>query len=898
MSGSAFRQRQASSTAEVGRSIEVTKARSVEAQSEARVGRSVETTVERLLKISASSAAMVGRSIEAEVERTFQKSASSLATVGRSISTDAKRPREVGVSLSRSVSATSVASKRAIYPLVEGFSRDERWDRSYEDYSDLNYSSSATVYARARLELGATGILMESGGTGDGLAMAIVADRDNYGDPILGTERLVAMFGDGGSTSGTDVATLSHRLGLRFSGVDVNGDETVLEGDWTDDIQKGDRIGWSINYDTGSITSVSYDASDDETTLGHDGEYAGYDYSASAVYVLPGKIWPAWSADVDTGQCVLYVNGAPVDTDTISNSRLCGGDDGTIGDSSGGARDLGQGWSGSDYEYGGEVYWADIYDGETTGQVVPQYKTEEFSGPVVYRHEAVEYGSGVDLGKRSSARAYVNISDGSNAGGIIAHWGAGGDGAILYLHQGDLYLQVGDGGKEGGSGECREYNVEGGAHVIEWTANIPKGDLELWVDGQKVDDDYYLSYDGDIAGSDSDGIGRPESGLPENRMTYQEEDRGAEKTVAKVETFPGKTWRLQTFEKDISSTASVGRSIETSVERAKEVIKRSTSSTATVGRSVSTSVNRASSGGGGGADGETVTHDFESGDEGWVPVESGFGRTTTYARNGSYSYGGGVSGAQAGEIAYVEPAELRGGNQIQSLTFYYTERVGSYGGGLRLYDSGGTSVIAALTDNPQWKVYDGNGTITQLYDGGGEYQDWIKVEMAFDWGAGTADVTFTNESTGTSRTENGVDIGGRGVEKIQITNYQGGSFGSGDCYYWIDDLSFTLSSSSDGGGGGGTIGPSFDKTEATDYGYASYLNHNIEWSGGAGPFQLRIYKTDSQTTLLHTETDLSGGSDSGTNVMESSFGDSVYYVLEDANGKTAKKSVNVEEYSF
>jgi hypothetical protein len=743
---------------------------------------------------------------------------------------------------------------------------------------------------------------MESGGTGDGLAMAIVADQDDYGNPTPGTERLVAIFGDGGSTSGTDVATLSHRLGLRFSGVDVNGDETVLEGDWTDDIHKGDRIGWSINYDTGSITSVSYDASDDETTLGHDGEYAGYDYSASAVYVLPGKIRPAWSADVDAGQCVLYVNGAPVDTDTISNSRLCGGDDGTIGDSSGGARDVGQGWSGSDYEYGGEVYWADIYDGDTTDQVVEKYKTEEFSDPVVYRHEAVEYGSGVDLGKRSSARVYVDVFDdpNENAGGVIAHWGAGGDGAILYLHQGDLYLQVGDGGQEGGSAECRKYNIKGGARVIEWTANIPKGDLELWVDGQKVDDDYYLSYGGDIAGSNSDGIGRPESGLPENRMTYQEEDRGAEKTVAKVETFPGKTWRLQTFEKDISSTASLGRFIETSVERGKEVIKRSASSTATVGRSVSTSVDRASSGGGGGEPGEEVAHSFENGDEGWTSVASEVGRTTEYGRLGSsHSYGGGVISAQSGELAYAEPSELSGGNQIQSLTFYYIERVGSYGGGLRLYDSSGTSVIAALTDNPQWKVYDGNGTITQLYDGNGRYEDWIRVEITFDWGAGTADVTFENESVGPTQTESGVDIGGNDVEKIQLTNYQGGSFGSGNFFYWIDDLSFTLSSSSDGTDGGSSpTGPSFDKTEATEYGFAGYLNHNIEWSGGAGPFQLRIYKNSFQTTLLHTETDLSGGSDSGTNIMESAFENNVYYVLEDANGKTAKKSVNVEEYSF
>ena len=74
--------------------------------------------------------------------------------------------------------------------------------------------------------------------------------------------------------------------------------------------------------------------------------------------------------------------------------------------------------------------------------------------------------------------------------------------------------------------------------------------------------------------------------------------------------------------------------------------------------------------------------------------------------------------------------------------------------------------------------------------------------------------------------------------------------------------------------------------------------HDIEWSGGAGPFQLRIYNSSFQTTLLHTETDLNGGSDSGTNSMGQSFGGSVYYVLEDANGKTARDFVDVEEYGY
>jgi hypothetical protein len=296
--------------------------------------------------------------------------------------------------------------------------------------------------------------------------------------------------------------------------------------------------------------------------------------------------------------------------------------------------------------------------------------------------------------------------------------------------------------------------------------------------------------------------------------------------------------------------------------------------------------------------GSKVVHDFEGGDEGWVSVDTGIGRQSTYGRGGStYSYGGSVSSTQYGELAYVEPPELNGGNKIKSFTFHFLEESTSYGGFVRLFDDSGASVIGAGTDNPQWDIYDSGGSFTQIYDGNSRYKDWIKVEMTFDWGAGTADVTFTNEATGTSRTEFGVPIGGNNVEKIQLSNYSSEDFSGGNIYMWIDDLSFVLPGSSDGTDGSPT-GPSFDKTEATDYAYGNNLTYDIEWSGGAGPFQLRIYKTDSQTTLLHTATDLSGGSASDTNEMEESFGGSVYYVLEDANGKTAKASVDVEEFEF
>jgi hypothetical protein len=288
--------------------------------------------------------------------------------------------------------------------------------------------------------------------------------------------------------------------------------------------------------------------------------------------------------------------------------------------------------------------------------------------------------------------------------------------------------------------------------------------------------------------------------------------------------------------------------------------------------------------------GSEVIHDFESGNEGWTSVQSGVGRTTTHARGGSYSYGGGVSSAQDGELAYVEPSELSGGNKIESLTFHYLEEVSSYGGGVRLYDSSGSSVIGLLTDNPQWKVYDGGGNITQLYDGNGQYQDWIRVEVTFDWSAGTADVTYTNESTGTDRTETGVSIGGNGVEKIQLSNYNSDTSSGGNFYMWIDDLKFVPSTS--------TSGPSFSDgvSESFTKEGSSSASHSASWDGSAAPYTFEIFKDSNQSTLIWS-TNTSTTSDSQSNyqtvdISDLTFGSLVYFKVTDNNGNSSTTSVS------
>jgi hypothetical protein len=1230
------------------------------------VGQSVSTSVDTAAQVTVSPTSAVDLSSSAtkEIELPlYERTASSAIDVGQSVNATTDTSQTVSVSPTSQVGVNSSVDSEQYYSIFEGFTRDARWDSVGTEYTDLDGATTATAHIRADVALGDTGILMEHGARVDGLAVAVVTDEDSKGRELLGTERVLAMFGEGSSTTGTDTAVLDHSLGHRVKDADTqfSTDQTVLKGDWRDDIFEGYEIGWenfaevtAVLFNNGqttldhgpvsgatetilpgdltpdlssgdtiewgsessTLTDVSYNSSDDETTLTHgevqsatettlpadltskidtsdpirwesersvvtvtdvvydstnDETTIQHDTTSGAAtdttYFIKPRAEISWSADTGVGQCVLYEDGTPVDTDPIQNSRLCGGNDGTIGDEAGnGTRELGQNWSSLDYDYENTVYFADIYLDETTAQVVSEYKTEGLSvTPAIYTREGKRYGQDefgaqtVDLGRVSSARAYVNINgDPDVEDGVVTHWGGGGDGTILYTHDGDLYLQVADGGTVGGSAECVVVDIADGAHIIEWTANIGAGEVQLWVDGVKEDTVTGWSYSGSLAGANFDGIGRQKSTLPVNRGDFSVSGGRLNRDVKKAETYEGATWIA--IERTASSTVTVGQSVGTSVNTSSDATASPTSSVgvsssattevdapttvspstvftnlgsytanwndvsvdytemssivegsaevqayyesgytgvlmesgadvkglalaitdnddllimagdgsntlpsngvavasvsmagyssgtykfgwscsdnteqvalyingSVVDTGTFTSIHNVIAGsddggiktahGGGGlrnlgqgwtsgtewtyngsidwcvvypgditpdvqqtnsapnadlvvtddpsgdlvveadasgssdpdndsltydydwgdglsdngagstqthlyqsggtytvtltvSDGsltdqtsQTVTvsesssgevvHDFETSDEGWISVETGIGRDNAYGRNGSsWSYGGDVDSAGSGEAAYVEPPELSGGNKIESLTFHYLEEVSSYGGGVRLYDSSGSSVIGLLTDNPQWKVYDGGGNITQLYDGNGQYQDWIRVEVTFDWPTGTADVTYTNESTGTDRTETGVSIGGNGVEKIQVSNYNSDTSSGGNFYMWIDDLKFVPSTS--------TSGPSFSDgvSESFTKEGSSSASHSASWDGSAAPYDFEIYKSSSESTLIWSaSTSTTSNSQSNyqtVSISDLTTGDTVYFKVTDANNNSSTTSVFV-----
>lgn len=129
-----------------------------------------------------------------------------------------------------------------------------------------------------------------------------------------------------------------------------------------------------------------------------------------------------------------------------------------------------------------------------------------------------------------------------------------------------------------------------------------------------------------------------------------------------------------------------------------------------------------------------------------------------------------------------------GGGEIPDFSYHYQETTNSTGAGFRVRNSDGQFELGVSTDNPEWDITDANGH--QEVDGGSNYDDWHKVEVTFDWSAGTFDVYWENLSTGRNGTYTDRPlIEGKDAEYLEFWEYNGGEWGNSDIVHWIDDVS-------------------------------------------------------------------------------------------------------------
>jgi chitodextrinase/type 1 fimbria pilin len=181
---------------------------------------------------------------------------------------------------------------------------------------------------------------------------------------------------------------------------------------------------------------------------------------------------------------------------------------------------------------------------------------------------------------------------------------------------------------------------------------------------------------------------------------------------------------------------------------------------------------------------DDYSESFEHGLRTWSVNDGGFQRRGA-SIDGSYSAGNfeeSSSKIQASDTVYPD------GHQPRTFSYYYRETRDSNGGGVRVKNTNGNVEVGFATDNPQWKVYDADGS-TQIYNGDG-YGQWVYVEITFDWVNDEYVLYVEDQSTGTTRMYTGDLREGVDVEHVEVANYAGNWGGGSSFHMNVDDISF------------------------------------------------------------------------------------------------------------
>lgn len=185
-----------------------------------------------------------------------------------------------------------------------------------------------------------------------------------------------------------------------------------------------------------------------------------------------------------------------------------------------------------------------------------------------------------------------------------------------------------------------------------------------------------------------------------------------------------------------------------------------------------------------------IVDDFESGDVSKWDVVNDLSATTGRVFSGLFS--GKCDNAQGGSPqAYIIPDRIEGGSQPSGWQYYWQGTSNSFGAGMRLLNSDGNVELGLASNNPQWKIDDGNGIETVF---GGDGNDrWVRFSVGFNWQQGTFSVDLEDTQTGSTYTDSGRPLKeGKDIERVQIDDYSGNWQDGGSIDNWFDEITLSF----------------------------------------------------------------------------------------------------------
>lgn len=180
------------------------------------------------------------------------------------------------------------------------------------------------------------------------------------------------------------------------------------------------------------------------------------------------------------------------------------------------------------------------------------------------------------------------------------------------------------------------------------------------------------------------------------------------------------------------------------------------------------------------SDGRNVLEGFESNN-----FSSQWTSTTNLNIRTDRTYEGSYSAGQTNgnniDATYI-PVSIQNGGNPDEISFYWQETSNQTGFTVQFRDDTGSEILAVGGNNPQWEIYDGDGSTTP--SSGNGYDRWILYQLIFDWENGTYDYHFEDLSSGTVREGTRNLILNTNIQSININNNR---WGSAD-YIWFDNI--------------------------------------------------------------------------------------------------------------
>jgi len=170
------------------------------------------------------------------------------------------------------------------------------------------------------------------------------------------------------------------------------------------------------------------------------------------------------------------------------------------------------------------------------------------------------------------------------------------------------------------------------------------------------------------------------------------------------------------------------------------------------------------------------------------------GSTSGFSLSIASDTGGANTEGPLAKIAEIVPPGYAGASRRPThFSYLYRELSNSTGGGIRLHDSRDRLVAGFATDNPEWHMYDGETSYTNVYSSC-PYQVWVRVSFTFYWEQRVFRYVIEN-TEGSDRAEGMLDLPtyAQDVEKLVICN---NTLGAGvtpwtealRMYMWFSDV--------------------------------------------------------------------------------------------------------------